>query len=722
MTMLSLSRRLGITPRPDRDEYDPAAAGWLDSVRPEDPHEGAVQRAFVPQQWAGTSAVRDREHANYAADDHEAGDRSATARGPHPLGLAEPAAAPAWEPEPPFTGEPSETQPIDRLTASARPDTAWPEICDQFGSHLLVLAEQLRSSLNVLEAGEDDPDRLKRLYQVDHAVTRMRLASRQLRTLAGRDEERQAGFTTSLVDVIRMASSAIEWYPQVSIGPVAELAVLGYAADDVATLMSALLDNATRYSPGMVGVSCHLLEDGGVMFRIADTGIGIARDQVARLNAAFAGPVPDVNESTARHTGFPVVHRLARKHSIGVRFASRRRPGTGTLAMVTLPPQLLCAITATTRRAHCRRRAVIALARRDRGRTPRRELADLMETASAGESPRHLSQVPPTQAAPTQAPPPMAALLEAAPPVAELPEGRRRWTLPEAAADGALPAAPRRRADRVASPAVAPTEVASPTSRRPSHVGGSRPGRAAGGGVDGAGPDRRRVTASYRAGNGRVRAATSRGRPRPSRHRSRSRRRPGGPSPTTSARSPRASRTPSPRVASPAASSARRSTEPHRGRRAVMNNPTELPPSEPQDFGWLVDNFALSTPGVTHALIVSSDGLPLITSTGLAPDLADPLAAMTSGIISIGNNIASQIGEPGCEQVMLKFPSGHFLFMGIGSLAGFAVLVEEGANLGAVGHQMARLVDSVGHLLTPQLRDDLRRMSSPVTEGAGRDR
>jgi predicted regulator of Ras-like GTPase activity (Roadblock/LC7/MglB family) len=153
-----------------------------------------------------------------------------------------------------------------------------------------------------------------------------------------------------------------------------------------------------------------------------------------------------------------------------------------------------------------------------------------------------------------------------------------------------------------------------------------------------------------------------------------------------------------------------------------MKSPTDLPPSEPQDFAWFVDNFALSTPGVRHALIVSSDGLPLITSTGLAPDLADPLAAMTSGIISIGNNIAGQVGEPGCEQVMLKFPSGHFLFMGIGTLAGFAVLVEQGANLGVVGHQMARLVDSVGHLLTPQLRDDLRRMNTPVMEGVGDDR
>ena len=133
-------------------------------------------------------------------------------------------------------------------------------------------------------------------------------------------------------------------------------------------------------------------------------------------------------------------------------------------------------------------------------------------------------------------------------------------------------------------------------------------------------------------------------------------------------------------------------------------------PRDPKDFGWLIDNFASSTPGVSHALIVSSDGLPLITAGGMSPDLADPLAAMTSGIISLGNNIAGKVGEAGCDQVMLKFPTGHFLFMGIGNLAGFAVLVKAGANLGVVAHQMAQLVNAVGHVLTPQLRDDLRRM------------
>ena len=135
-------------------------------------------------------------------------------------------------------------------------------------------------------------------------------------------------------------------------------------------------------------------------------------------------------------------------------------------------------------------------------------------------------------------------------------------------------------------------------------------------------------------------------------------------------------------------------------------------PSNPGEFGWLVDNFASSTPGVTHALIVSSDGLLLFASGAMSADIADPLSAMTSGMISLGNSVANLVGEGGCDQIMLKFPAGHFLFMAIGDLAGLAVLVHEGSNLGMIAHRMAQLVESVGHVLTPQMRDDLRRLST----------
>lgn len=134
----------------------------------------------------------------------------------------------------------------------------------------------------------------------------------------------------------------------------------------------------------------------------------------------------------------------------------------------------------------------------------------------------------------------------------------------------------------------------------------------------------------------------------------------------------------------------------------------------PQEFGWLVSNFVASTPGVSHALIVSSDGLPLLASDGLPEDLADPLAAIASGILSLGSNIASQVGGGTCDQILLRLTRGHFIFMGIGELAGLGVLVQAGANLGAVAHQMAQLVASVGHALTPELRDDLRRHANAV--------
>ena len=56
----------------------------------------------------------------------------------------------------------------------------------------------------------------------------------------------------------------IERYNQVTIGRVSDLAVIGYAADDVSCLIAALLDNATKYSPGAVTINVHLADAGDV--------------------------------------------------------------------------------------------------------------------------------------------------------------------------------------------------------------------------------------------------------------------------------------------------------------------------------------------------------------------------------------------------------------------------------------------------------------------------
>jgi hypothetical protein len=237
------------------------------------------------------------------------------------------------------------------VQAAAPVADAWAELCEQVAWRLLVLTEQLRPAMDGLESSEEDPDRLAQLYQVDHGVTRMRRVARDLRILAGRGGEEIAGHTTSLLDVIRMAASSIEHYGRVSIGTVAELAVVAYAADDVASLLAALADNATRYSPSPVTVSAHLLADGSVMLRVEDTGLGIEPGWLAGLNNALAGPVPAVGVFNGRHTGFAVVHRLARRHGMQVQLARREPPGpgaaggaSGTIAMMVIPAPLLCEI------------------------------------------------------------------------------------------------------------------------------------------------------------------------------------------------------------------------------------------------------------------------------------------------------------------------------------------------------------------------------------------
>ncbi|MFB4303004.1 sensor histidine kinase [Actinomadura sp. NTSP31] len=267
----------------------------------------------------------------------------------------------------------------------------WPELCERFCLQFLVLAEKMRPAMDLLERQEEDPDRLEALYEIDHGVTRMRRAARDLRVLAGRGGEEASGGDTSLLDVVRMAESSIEQYRHVSILRVVELAVPAYAAEDLASLVAALLDNATRYSPARVTVSAHLLDNGAVMLRIEDAGIGMTPGQLDGLNAALAGPVPPMTEETSRQTGFPVVHRLARRHGIGVRLAGRTG---GTVAMVTIPPSLLCEIPAGEPRAAGVAEGVPGMAhlamahRAERPAAPAASAAAARTPAAPGREPR----------------------------------------------------------------------------------------------------------------------------------------------------------------------------------------------------------------------------------------------------------------------------------------------------------------------------------------------
>ena len=132
----------------------------------------------------------------------------------------------------------------------------------------------------------------------------------------------------------------------------------------------------------------------------------------------------------------------------------------------------------------------------------------------------------------------------------------------------------------------------------------------------------------------------------------------------------------------------------------------------PQDFGWLLNDFVGRVHGVTHALIMSSDGFPLTASRTVARDDAEQLAAIASGLLSLARNSAALFDKGTCEQIMIRMTYGWFLFMGIGSGAGLAVLTGPDCDMKVVAYEMTQFVRNAGHALTPEVRADLRRVIS----------
>jgi len=98
------------------------------------------------------------------------------------------------------------------------------------------------------------------------------------------------------------------------------------------------------------------------------------------------------------------------------------------------------------------------------------------------------------------------------------------------------------------------------------------------------------------------------------------------------------------------------------------------PGSDPGRFGWLLTNFVDRVAGVSHAVVVSSDGLLLTSSTGLPRDRADQLAAVASGMSSLTRGAARVFGAGEVMQTVIEMQLGCMLLMSIADGSCLAVL------------------------------------------------
>ncbi|MFF9767430.1 roadblock/LC7 domain-containing protein [Streptomyces sp. NPDC014636] len=155
--------------------------------------------------------------------------------------------------------------------------------------------------------------------------------------------------------------------------------------------------------------------------------------------------------------------------------------------------------------------------------------------------------------------------------------------------------------------------------------------------------------------------------------------------------------------------------------------------SEARNLHWLLTNLVEEVPGIQSVAVVSSDGLLLLSSDpghtersrqarpakGPRGSSAD-LATIVSGVGSLTVGAAKLLDYGGVRHTMVAMDEGSLFVMSIsdGSLLGVHGSAE--CDMSVVAYHMALFVGRAGHVLTPELRSELRQ--SLETRPAGSDR
>jgi len=106
----------------------------------------------------------------------------------------------------------------------------------------------------------------------------------------------------------------------------------------------------------------------------------------------------------------------------------------------------------------------------------------------------------------------------------------------------------------------------------------------------------------------------------------------------------------------------------------------------------------VSSPDIEASAVVSVDGLPI--ATALPRDVEeDRVSAMSAGMLSLGERIASELGRGVLSEVQIKGEKGFVILQSLGTEAVLTVLAREGAKMGLVLLDMRRAVDDLSKLV-----------------------
>ena len=182
-----------------------------------------------------------------------------------------------------------------------------------------------------------------RLFHIDHIATRIQRNVEAALVVGGGRSERRWTTPISAVNTARLALGEVTQFDRVDVKPMSDVRVHGLVAPELAHVLAELIDNGLTAGADKPEPQNRVTVEGewvssGWAFLVHDSGVGIAPDEMQRMNIDLHTPSM-ARETSLSALGFHLISRTAQRLGLDIRLLER--PTGGTTARVVLPLDLI---------------------------------------------------------------------------------------------------------------------------------------------------------------------------------------------------------------------------------------------------------------------------------------------------------------------------------------------------------------------------------------------
>src|ERR1700743_816396 len=121
-------------------------------------------------------------------------------------------------------------------------------------------------------------------------------------------------------------------------------------------------------------------------------------------------------------------------------------------------------------------------------------------------------------------------------------------------------------------------------------------------------------------------------------------------------------------------------------------------------LSWLLDNLVNQVEHAQQAVVLSSDGLVVAASRGLAREDGEHLSALAAGVQSLARGTGRHFHGGEVRQTILEVEQALLFVIAAGGRTRAAVLTSGDPNVGVIAYEMAILVRRIGKYLATEPR------------------